>query len=136
MGDNSGTGEWQFCVLADTAPGETLAVVGDCAELGLWNLQKAVDLQCGHEGSELPRFLTAPSLFLFVSASRNVWRVTIRLPRGKSITYRYLVCVLVPSDGEQLMEMARVVKRWETHPQPRKISQQGDKHEDFFTNSI
>ncbi|XP_059475677.1 glycerophosphocholine phosphodiesterase GPCPD1-like isoform X2 [Neocloeon triangulifer] len=104
MGDNSGIGEWQFCVRAVTEPGETLAVIGECPQLGQWKLQGALDLQCGHEG--------------------NVWRGTARLPRGKSIAYRYLVCVLVPSDGERLMEMVRVVKRWETHPQPRVITQQ------------
>jgi hypothetical protein len=32
----------------------------------------------------------------------------------------------VPSDGEQLMENIRVVKRWETHPQSRRITQQGN----------
>jgi Starch binding domain len=53
MGDNSGSGDWQFCVQAEVAPGETLAVVGDCAELGQWRLQKAFDLQCGNEGSEI-----------------------------------------------------------------------------------
>jgi hypothetical protein len=53
MGDNSGSGDWQFCVQAEVAPGETLAVVGDCAELGQWRLRKAFDLQCGNEGSEI-----------------------------------------------------------------------------------
>lgn len=62
---------------------------------------------------------------LTILACRNIWRGNVRLPRGKTITYRYMVCILVPSDGEQLMEMVRVVKRWETHPQSRRITQQG-----------
>jgi Starch binding domain len=125
MGDNSGYGDWQFCVQAEVSPGETLAVVGDCAELGQWRLQKAFDLQCGNEGSEIPSPLLRAMWPLTILACRNIWRGNVRLPRGKTITYRYLVCVLVPSDGEQLMEMVRVVKRWETHPQSRRITQQG-----------
>ncbi|CAB3361909.1 Hypothetical predicted protein [Cloeon dipterum] len=103
MGDDSSSGEWQFCVRAVTAPGETLAVVGDCPQLGQWKLQGALDLHCGSEG--------------------NVWRGSTRLPRGQTINYRYMVCVLVPPDGERIMEEIRVVKKWETHPQPRYISQ-------------
>lgn len=62
MGDNSGYGEWQFCVQAEVSPGETLAVVGDCAELGQWRLHKAFDLQCGNEGSEISSRLRSEPL--------------------------------------------------------------------------
>jgi hypothetical protein len=124
MGDNSGNGEWEFCVQAETAHGETLAVVGDCQELGQWKLQNALDLKCGNEGYDTIYLLFVHLITVFYQF-RNIWRATVRLPRGKPINYRYLVCVLVPSDGEQVMETVRVIRRWETHPQPRKITQQG-----------
>lgn len=37
--------EVTFCVRADTEPGETVCIVGDCATLGSWNPHHAVALK-------------------------------------------------------------------------------------------
>ena len=37
--------EVTFCVNADTEPGETVCIVGDCEKLGNWNPHHAVNLK-------------------------------------------------------------------------------------------
>lgn len=64
-------------------------------------------------------------LLIYFLHIRDIWRGTARLPQGTPVHYRYFVCVTIPADGERLEETARVVKRWETHPDPRAILPKG-----------
>jgi len=83
-----------FRVECTTRPGECLAVTGSCPELGAWAKPGIVLLE--HKPNS------------------DVWEKSIELS-GSELLYRY--CVVV-----QLQQGRLVVRRWETHLLPRKVS--------------
>ena len=55
------------------------------------------------------------------------WTVTLDLPEGIEIKFRYVVCCLIDSIGEDGNEAKKVVvRRWETSLRPRKIGCHGN----------
>ncbi|XP_046802256.1 glycerophosphocholine phosphodiesterase GPCPD1-like isoform X2 [Lucilia cuprina] len=89
--------EWIFKVKfnRELCSNETLAISGNCAILGNWNVQHSVPLS-RHENS-------------------LYWTLTVNLPLKYDIHYRYLVCAL-NARGQ------RIVRFWETHCEARLIS--------------
>lgn len=57
---------------APTFPGDRLAIIGDCEELGCWDLSKAVDLEC---------------------VNGNTWfaEVAFNASAGKAVGYKYVI---------------------------------------------
>lgn len=88
-----------FRVKADTNPGETVCITGDCDSLGHWKVDRVLPLKAiTHDNSE-------------------IWTVTTIVPLFTS--YRYVICILL----EQINGPRQViVRRWETNVHPRKLS--------------
>jgi cyclomaltodextrin glucanotransferase len=65
---------------APTQPGETLALIGDCPELGEWDLSRAVPLEC---------------------VNRNTWfaEVAFNQSAGQSIAYKYVIFPVDPNQA-------------------------------------
>ena len=55
------------------------------------------------------------------------WTVSLDLPQGIDITFRYVVCCLIDTLDEDRNEAKKVVvRRWETSLRPRKIACHGN----------
>jgi len=106
-------------VTAKTLPGEVLAVVGSCPELGNWNHEAAF-------------FLTRESHSL---NEKEIWSGSVCLPLEEEIHYRYMVCIIIESAE---LGKSVIVRRWETNLRPRIIeedahwNQMGKIHLDLF----
>lgn len=90
-----------FRVKAETNPGETVCITGDCDGLGNWKVDRVLPLKAVNDGKN----------------SAEIWTGTAIVPAFTS--YRYVICVLL----EQIHSQRQViVRRWETNLHPRKIS--------------
>uniref|UniRef100_A0A8D0KP85 Glycerophosphocholine phosphodiesterase GPCPD1 n=1 Tax=Salvator merianae TaxID=96440 RepID=A0A8D0KP85_SALMN len=93
-----------FIIRGSTPPGEVFAICGGCNALGNWNPQNAVILQPVDESDDV---------FL--------WKVTVALPKGKDIEYRYFQgSFLEPQKTDGPCQV--IVHKWETHLPPRSIT--------------
>ncbi|NXQ41671.1 GPCP1 phosphodiesterase, partial [Catharus fuscescens] len=85
------------------AAGEVFAICGNCSALGNWNPQAAVVLHPEE------------------TASYQIWRAYVELPRGVPVQYRYFKgYFLEPKTIDGPCEV--IVHTWETHLQPRSIT--------------
>nr|CAD7427126.1 unnamed protein product [Timema monikensis] len=96
-----GSREWKFRVEAETLPGETVCVTGDCRSLGGWASSKV--LQLSQETS-------------------NVWSSMVAIPAKRDVQYRYVVCVIIQPDGHTITDTHIIVRHWETHTIPRLVT--------------
>ncbi|XP_021949195.1 glycerophosphocholine phosphodiesterase GPCPD1 isoform X2 [Folsomia candida] len=102
--------EIQFRVGCFASPGESVGVVGNCAELGDWQPNSALLLLRAHE-FESPE-------------NPEVWAGTILIPKTiKEVQFRYFVCMSL-DDLMGIHEKVIVMRRWETTQVPRRIKQQ------------
>ncbi|XP_022050368.2 glycerophosphocholine phosphodiesterase GPCPD1 isoform X1 [Acanthochromis polyacanthus] len=91
-----------LAVRGETSPGEVIAVVGSCEELGNWSHQKAVTLQpVGDDGC--------------------TWTATVTVPKGVVAKYRYFKGFFLESKSAG-GPCQVIVNMWETHHQPRTMS--------------
>jgi len=96
--------EWEFHVTTATAPGEVVAVVGSCPQLGNWN----------HQGAFLlTKDASTPD-------EKGIWTGTTTLPADEEVHYRFFVCIILESPNKQ--ERDYVIRRWETNLAPRVVS--------------
>jgi cyclomaltodextrin glucanotransferase len=74
---------------APTAPGDRLAIIGDCEELGCWDLERAVDLEC---------------------VNLNTWfgEVAFHASAGQTVGYKY---VILPGGDAPPRREDRLVRR-------------------------
>ena len=55
---------------------------------------------------------------------RCTWTLTLGLPKGIDITFRYVVCCVIEPETNQIDKKV-VLRRWETFLWPRKIACHG-----------
>ncbi|KAL0967722.1 hypothetical protein UPYG_G00256070 [Umbra pygmaea] len=91
-----------LAVRGETSPGEVIAVVGSCEELGSWSHQKALTLHP-------------------VENDGSLWQRTICVPRGTVSSYRYFKGHFLESKNAG-GPCQVIVTKWETHQQPRLMS--------------
>ncbi|XP_049962737.1 glycerophosphocholine phosphodiesterase GPCPD1-like [Schistocerca serialis cubense] len=95
--------QWNFRVKADTLPGESVCVVGNCEQLGNWKSSQAV---------QLTKVLD--------SGDGCTWSGVVDIPL-QAVEYRYFICVVIEPDVAISHEKRVIIRRWETHWQPRII---------------
>ncbi|OWA52400.1 Glycerophosphocholine phosphodiesterase GPCPD1 [Hypsibius exemplaris] len=98
----------RFAVTATTASGEFVFLSGSCHELGKWRLSGAVVLN--KEDSTTTSDTAA--------TSSNLWTLTIPLPVGQEISYRYFVGTYGELHGS---ERVVLVRTFESHIESRKV---------------
>lgn len=111
------TFELTFCVRADTEPGETVCIVGDCDKLGSWDPHHAVPLtrvsspkparKSDGNGSNV--------------SGMNIWKKKVKLDGVKDYKYRYFIARIVEADNEDSEKTVNVIK-WETNIRQRIFS--------------
>lgn len=94
--------EITFSVELNTNDGETVCLVGDCPELGSWQPRNAVRMIKVAENND-----------------GEIWQVSVKLHNRSSVHYRYFVCVILEHSAECIQSEV-IVRRWETHLEPRK----------------
>nr|CAD7269674.1 unnamed protein product [Timema shepardi] len=99
-----GSREWKFRVEAETLPGETVCVTGDCRSLGGWASSRVLQLS---------------------QESSNVWSIVVAIPAKRDVQYRYAVCVIIQPDGHTITDTHIIVRHWETHTIPRLVTAKG-----------
>lgn len=89
---------WKFRVLA---PGlnkaETVCITGDSEELGSWESSKVI--------------------LLYREGTTNYWSADINIPSETDVLFRYCTCIVVNTTTPVTV----VVRKWETHIDPRLI---------------
>lgn len=110
MGVRDGQGEireWTFNVVVniDLLPQEIVGITGDCASLGNW--------------------LPANAVLMKQSESSENWTTTVRIPRDKSIEYRFFICTVDPTNQNIH------IRRWETHKKPRQVEELAEGNQSF-----
>ncbi|XP_052093796.1 glycerophosphocholine phosphodiesterase GPCPD1-like isoform X1 [Mytilus californianus] len=113
------TFEVTFCVRADTHPGETVCIIGDCDMLGNWNPHRAVKLT---RVSSPRTSRKTDSNDKSSPNGMNIWKRKVRLTNGMhDYKYRYFIARIVESDSEDC-ETTVDVSKWETNIRQRVFS--------------
>ncbi|KAJ8300997.1 hypothetical protein KUTeg_022516 [Tegillarca granosa] len=112
------TFELTFSVLAETEPGESVCVVGDCERLGKWDPCRAVVLTM-ESSPRLPR-KTADGASES-SMKGHIWRKKIKFNGMQSYKYRFFIARIHEADSEESDKVINVI-RWETNINPREFS--------------
>ncbi|CAG2069020.1 unnamed protein product, partial [Timema podura] len=110
-----GSREWRFRVEAETLPGETVCVTGDCRSLGGWASSGVLQLSQETRLDLVPVGLIAS----------NVWSSMVAIPAKRDVQYRYAVCVIIQPDGHMITDTHIIVRHWETHTIPRIVTAKG-----------
>ncbi|KAK7872401.1 hypothetical protein R5R35_007014 [Gryllus longicercus] len=92
-----------FRVKAETIPGESVFVVGNCEELGNWMSSSAVRLSKDDDPESC------------------LWSCCVKLPQNQDVEFRYFVGVYIEPEIANDGAKQIIVRRWETSIQPRNI---------------
>ncbi|XP_070532631.1 glycerophosphocholine phosphodiesterase GPCPD1-like isoform X2 [Ptychodera flava] len=86
--------------------GETVCIVGNCNELGMWSCDNVIAMTRQNNTS-------------------STWTLEIWLPQGQTVKYRYAICKF-----HELPDNKRgvTVQQWEVHLKPRQFIPQGTEY--------
>ncbi|KAJ1524332.1 hypothetical protein ONE63_010838 [Megalurothrips usitatus] len=100
--------QWTFHVTAsNVVKGETMCITGSCPELGSWKSSAVV-----------PMTRLSPE-------EDSDWTVTLLVPTGEPLEYRYAICVILEPDGVRHQTRHVIIRRWETNVVPRILKEFG-----------
>nr|CAD7205841.1 unnamed protein product [Timema douglasi] len=111
-----GSRDWKFRVEAETLPGETVCVTGDCRSLGGWASSRVLQL------SQESRMWIHHCMVPVGLIASNVWSSVVAIPAKRDVQYRYAVCVIIQPDGHTITDTHIIVRHWETHTIPRLVT--------------
>lgn len=109
-----------FAVNCSTYSGETVAVTGDCNELGNWKYNLAFVLEKSSSTSTTNIIAKTNQQ----EQTTELWTGRLLLPTNRKIKYRYFVCMIL-DNSNQLVENGSqqlfIMRRWESNCLPRII---------------
>ncbi|XP_063972976.1 glycerophosphocholine phosphodiesterase GPCPD1-like isoform X1 [Diachasmimorpha longicaudata] len=130
--------DWLFRVqVSGLAKNEFVYVVGNLPELGAWNHNQAIQLHQetsgdspGHstafEGNQSDELFnedgnSASELRFDETEEGRIFSTKISLPTDAEVQFRYFIAVVCQSNGTKNSAKTLIIRKWETHMQPRNI---------------